>query len=129
MLCAMLQYAVARGIDPRVHRHQSPRHGISIETGPLISDSSEALLQAAVEGAGIILTPDWQAGAALRDGTLVQILRQWEGPAPGGIYAVMPRGDWFRRRQGCLSIKLPMRFRRPGSSKKRSPINKIKLCL
>jgi len=38
MLCAMLQYAVARGIDPRVHRHQAPRHGISIETVPLISD-------------------------------------------------------------------------------------------
>jgi DNA-binding transcriptional LysR family regulator len=45
-----------------------------------------------VEGAGTILTPDWQAGAAVRDGTLVQILRQWEGPAPGGIYAVMPPG-------------------------------------
>ncbi|WP_350356202.1 LysR substrate-binding domain-containing protein [Pseudomonas sp. G2-4] len=65
---------------------------MSIETGPLISDSSESLLQAAVEGAGIILTPDWLAGAAVRDGTLVQILTQWEGPEPGGIYAVMPPG-------------------------------------
>ena len=89
-----MQCAVARGIDPRVHRHQSPRHGISIETGPLISDSSEALLQAAVESAGIILSSDWLAGAAVRDGTLVQILRQWEGAATGGIYAVMPPGRW-----------------------------------
>ena len=59
-------------------------------TGPLISDSSESLLQAAVEGAGIILTPDWLAGAAVRDGTLVQILTQWEGAEAGGNYAVMP---------------------------------------
>lgn len=61
-------------------------------TGPLISDSSESLLQAAVEGVGIILTPDWLAGAAVRDGTLVQILAQWEGAEVGGIYAVMPPG-------------------------------------
>lgn len=70
---------------------------VSIATRRLDTESadlrySEALLQAAVEGAGTILTPDWQAGAAVRDGTLVQILRQWEGPAPGGIYAVMPSG-------------------------------------
>lgn len=61
-------------------------------TGPLISDSSESLLQAAVEGVGIILTPDWLAGTAVRDGTLVQILSQWEGAEAGGIYAVMPPG-------------------------------------
>ncbi|GAB5343122.1 LysR family transcriptional regulator [Pseudomonas fluorescens] len=61
-------------------------------TGPLISDSSESLLQAAVEGVGIILTPDWLAGAAVRDGKLVQVLTQWEGAEAGGIYAVMPPG-------------------------------------
>lgn len=61
-------------------------------TGPLISDSSESLLQAAVEGVGIILTPDWLAGTAVRDGTLVQILSQWESAEAGGIYAVMPPG-------------------------------------
>lgn len=47
-----------------------------------------------MESAGIILTSDWLAGAAVRDGTLVQILRQWEGAATGGIYAVMPAGRW-----------------------------------
>ncbi|WP_419795233.1 LysR family transcriptional regulator [Pseudomonas palleroniana] len=60
--------------------------------GPLMSDSSESLLQAAVEGVGIILTPDWLAGAAVREGTLVQILPQWQGAETGGIYAVMPPG-------------------------------------
>ena len=34
----------------------------------------------------------WLAGAAVRDGTLVQILAQWEGAEVGGIYAVMPPG-------------------------------------
>jgi DNA-binding transcriptional LysR family regulator len=28
----------------------------------------------------------------VRDGTLVQILAQWEGAEVGGIYAVMPPG-------------------------------------
>ncbi|WP_258394910.1 LysR family transcriptional regulator [Pseudomonas fluorescens] len=61
-------------------------------TGPLVSDNSESLLQAAIEGAGIILTPDWLAGSAVLNGELVQILPQWQGSEKGGIYAVMPPG-------------------------------------
>ncbi|GAB7543097.1 LysR family transcriptional regulator [Cupriavidus sp. 8B] len=61
-------------------------------TGPLIADSSEALLQAAIEGVGIILTPDWLAGSAVRNGELVPVLPQWQGSEDGGIYAVMPPG-------------------------------------
>lgn len=60
--------------------------------GPLNSDSSEAILQAAIEGAGIILTPDWLADAAVRAGELVQVLTEWQAAEEGGIYAVMPPG-------------------------------------
>ncbi|MFP3516547.1 LysR substrate-binding domain-containing protein [Pseudomonas sp. SIMBA_077] len=60
--------------------------------GPLVSDNSESLLEAAIAGAGIILTPDWLASHALRDGALVPVLPDWHGSENGGIYAVMPPG-------------------------------------
>jgi DNA-binding transcriptional LysR family regulator len=61
-------------------------------TGPLVADSSEALLLAAIAGAGIILTPDWLAGPAMRAGELVEILPGWQGSEEGGVYAIMPPG-------------------------------------
>ncbi|MFM0157056.1 LysR family transcriptional regulator [Paraburkholderia sediminicola] len=61
-------------------------------TGPLIADNAETLLQAAIAGSGIILTPDWLAGPAVRDGALVRVLPGWQGSEEGGIYAVMPPG-------------------------------------
>ncbi|WP_207553719.1 LysR family transcriptional regulator [Teichococcus deserti] len=58
----------------------------------LATDLSEMALQAAVEGAGITLTPDWLAGPGLRDGRLAEILPGWGGPGQGGVYAVLPPG-------------------------------------
>ncbi|MPS48015.1 LysR family transcriptional regulator [Methylobacillus sp.] len=60
--------------------------------GPLVTDNSEALLMAAIQGAGIILTADWLAAAAIREGALTEVLPGWEGAREGGIYAVMPPG-------------------------------------
>ncbi len=60
--------------------------------GSLSADNSESLLQAAIAGAGIVLTPDWLASAAVREGALVQVLSEWQGGGGGGIYAVMPPG-------------------------------------
>ncbi len=60
--------------------------------GPLVTDNSDAMLQAALDGSGIILSADWLAGPAIRAGQLVEILVGWEGAGDGGIYAVMPPG-------------------------------------
>ncbi|WP_255571246.1 LysR family transcriptional regulator [Ensifer sp. ENS12] len=60
--------------------------------GPLISDSSEALLIAAIDGLGIILTPDWLAGPAIAERRLVEVLPGWAGTDDGGVYAIMPPG-------------------------------------
>ena len=43
-------------------------------SGPLTSDNSEAVLVAALEGAGIAFIPDWLAGPTLREGRLVEVL-------------------------------------------------------
>ncbi len=61
-------------------------------SGPMTADNSEALLAAAIEGLGIVLTPDWLAGPAVKSGSLVRILQGWQGVANGGIHAVMPPG-------------------------------------
>ncbi|WP_419456824.1 LysR substrate-binding domain-containing protein [Agrobacterium tumefaciens] len=61
-------------------------------TGPLIADNSETLLSAAIDGLGIILTPDWLAGPAIKEGKLVEILPGTTGAEGGAVFAVMPPG-------------------------------------
>jgi DNA-binding transcriptional LysR family regulator len=60
--------------------------------GPLIADNSEALLMAAIEGAGITFTAGWVAGPAIHAGRLVEVLPGWGGKGEGGVYAIMPPG-------------------------------------
>ena len=60
--------------------------------GPLIADNSEAVLIAAIAGAGITLAADWLAGPALREGKLVEVLPGWVGKGDGGVYAILPPG-------------------------------------
>jgi len=57
-----------------------------------ITDNSEAMLSATIDGIGISLAADWLAGPAIRQGKLVEILPGWEGDLGGGIYAIMPPG-------------------------------------
>lgn len=61
-------------------------------SGPLITDNSEALLYAATQGLGIIMSPDWLAGPDVKAGNLVEVLPGWEGSGTGGVYAIMPPG-------------------------------------
>lgn len=58
----------------------------------LVADNSEALLGAAIAGAGITFSADWLAGPALRDGRLVEVLPGWTGRGEGGVYAILPPG-------------------------------------
>ncbi len=57
-----------------------------------ITDNSEAALAAAVDGAGIILAPDWLVGTSLHEGRLVALLGGWTVKGDGGVYAVLPPG-------------------------------------
>lgn len=60
--------------------------------GPIQSDNSEALLQAALDGVGIALLPEWLAAAELHTGRLRRVLSEWQGNQEGGVYAIMPPG-------------------------------------
>ncbi|WP_407518614.1 LysR family transcriptional regulator [Methylobacterium oryzisoli] len=58
----------------------------------LVADSTEVLLGAAIDGAGITFTADWLAGPALRSGALVEVLPGWSGRESGAVYAILPPG-------------------------------------
>lgn len=61
-------------------------------SGPLSGDNSEALLSAAIDGLGIVLLPDWLAGAAVKEGKLLEVLPGATGAEAGAVFAVMPPG-------------------------------------
>lgn len=60
-------------------------------SGPLFARNTEALIDAAVAGLGIIHLPDWNFGAEIRDGRLVTILDAFDAvPMTTPVYAVYP---------------------------------------
>lgn len=59
--------------------------------GPVRANNGDTLLEAAVDGWGIVLSPTFIAHEALRSGKLRAILRDWH-PVEPDFYAVMPPG-------------------------------------
>ncbi|MGF6559717.1 DNA-binding transcriptional LysR family regulator [Erwinia aphidicola] len=61
-------------------------------SGPFATNNSESIRDAALEGLGIALLPDFSAQAALKDGSLVQLLPQWQavGAFAETLYVVRP---------------------------------------
>ncbi len=60
-------------------------------TGNLYAQSADALSAAAVAGLGVVLLPDWNIGAELRDGSLRFVLPEFKPePAFSPVYAVLP---------------------------------------
>lgn len=61
-------------------------------SGPFATNNSESIRDAALEGLGIALLPDFSAQAALKDGSLVQLLPQWQavGAFAEMLYVVRP---------------------------------------
>jgi len=82
-----LERVPARGRKPR----QAQRITVPVQ-GPLAANNSEALRDAALEGLGIALVPDFTAQAALQAGKLVEVLPQWQATGAFGehIYAIRP---------------------------------------
>ena len=65
--------------------------------GTLVANSGEVLRQAAIDGQGVALLPEWQAGADLAAGTLLRLLPDYRAYPEGfaeAVYAVHPRGPF-----------------------------------
>ncbi|MER9079395.1 LysR family transcriptional regulator [Mesorhizobium sp. M0895] len=64
---------------------------VSIEvSGPLVTDDAEVLVEAAVQGVGLMMSTDWLVGRELADGRLVPVLEDWTLADEGAVYVVMP---------------------------------------
>ncbi|WP_322008725.1 LysR family transcriptional regulator [Paraburkholderia sp. J12] len=80
-----------------VKRSQAGKREKEIEIrlhGRLRADDTEAILDLAVAGCGVALLPVWAIGPALRAGSLVQLLPDWEAQATRtdpAIWGVYPR--------------------------------------
>lgn len=61
-------------------------------SGPFATNNSESIRDAALEGLGIALLPDFSARAALQEGRLVEILPDWQtvGAFASSLYVVRP---------------------------------------
>ncbi|MET0518513.1 MAG: LysR substrate-binding domain-containing protein [Burkholderiaceae bacterium] len=72
---------------------QAPPQRVRIPVnGPLRAGNSEILREAALDGLGLALLPDFSAAPALRSGALVEVLSDWRpvGFFGDAIYAVHP---------------------------------------
>lgn len=56
------------------------------------TNSSEIVRELALTGVGIALRSLWDVGAALRDGSLMRVLPDWQGSADVAVYAVHAPG-------------------------------------
>lgn len=64
---------------------------VSVEvSGPLVTDDAEVLVEAAVQGVGLMMSTDWLVGRELADGRLVPVLEDWTLADEGAVYVVMP---------------------------------------
>lgn len=59
---------------------------------PIVADSSEALLAAALNDGGVMLAPDWLIGEYLSDGRLVEVLNGWTSATDGAVHIAYPSG-------------------------------------
>jgi DNA-binding transcriptional LysR family regulator len=60
--------------------------------GPLVANSSESIMVAALNGAGIALAPDWMVFPRIAAGDLVEVLPGWRSVRAVDVQVVMPPG-------------------------------------
>jgi DNA-binding transcriptional LysR family regulator len=85
--CLTYEYSALKNVWP--FRDQEGRDRSVKVMGPVHANHGRFLTALAVEGAAIVLEPDFLVGPEVRAGRLVPILRRFEVP-PGNIYVVYP---------------------------------------
>lgn len=82
--------------------------------GRLTVNNGDALMQAALDGVGIVLIPDFIMGDALETGKLVEVLPEARR-APIGIFAVYPPGRFPQPKLRAFIDCLAEEFKKPHS--------------
>jgi DNA-binding transcriptional LysR family regulator len=83
-----------------LYRVQGQLHSFAVR-GRIQANNGLALVQAAAQGIGITLQPDFIAEPFLQSGQVVEILQDYE-PPPLGIYAVLPSNRYIPHRVNVL---------------------------
>ncbi|MBV1790283.1 LysR family transcriptional regulator [Marinobacterium sp. D7] len=103
LLCASPDYLTRHGTPTspeqlKEHRYLRYSHmesdpsstlssGLRHSAGDLVTNNGDVLVQAAIQGAGIVMQPTFICGPAIHEGKLRVILPEYE-PEPLGLYAV-----------------------------------------
>ncbi|MGQ3904813.1 LysR family transcriptional regulator [Mixta calida] len=108
-----------RGTEPprwRFSDPAQPQREIVVEVrGPFATNNSESIRDAALDGLGIAMLPDFSARQALAEGRLRQLLPQWRimGAFASHIWIVRPWAARVPRAVTELSQWLRQRFKTP----------------
>ena len=111
-----------RGTEPprwRFSDPAQPQREIVVEVrGPFATNNSESIRDAALDGLGIAMLPDFSARQALAEGRLRQLLPQWRimGAFASHIWIVRPGLLACRARSRSLASGCASAFRRRRAS-------------
>jgi LysR family transcriptional regulator, transcriptional activator AphB len=102
----LLQHALllAQPLAPWALRHSSTgaRYHLPMDSpAKLRVNDAQLAVGMAIAGVGIVLSPLFQASAALAAGQLVQVLPQWQGETRT-VYAVWPQRSYMPARVAAL---------------------------
>lgn len=90
-------------------RHQDGRQAEVRLSGRLVSDSGDMLLEAARQGLGLLVQPDFLVAGDLRSGALVRLLPDWCGPDVA-MWVVIPHRRLVPARVRAFADFLVARF-------------------
>lgn len=85
---------------------------VTVPTGPMHANNGHVLAEAAIGGRGVVLSPTFICGAALRDGRLEAALEEYEAE-PIGLYAVYPPSRHLSAKVRAFIDFLAARFAGP----------------
>ncbi|MDE0780758.1 MAG: substrate binding domain-containing protein [Alphaproteobacteria bacterium] len=63
-------------------------------TGNLTSNSGEVLLEAALQGLGVVNLPAWMVGSDIVEGRLLEVMVNYAQPGPS-VHAIYPQGRYL----------------------------------
>lgn len=101
-------------LGPRRERWDYQRAGQSVSVdvnARLVADNGTALVQAAAQGLGVAIQPDFIVQPFLDSGQVVEILPRFAPPALG-VYALLPSNRFIPRRVSALMNHLQAGMRR-----------------
>ncbi|MEK9662168.1 MAG: LysR family transcriptional regulator [Alphaproteobacteria bacterium] len=81
---------LSSGNDWRMTGPDGKEHVVAV-SGNLAANNGEALLEAALDGLGIVLLPTWMCGPELQSGTLEEVLSDFTLSEPS-VHAIYPPG-------------------------------------